>query len=57
MEAQGNVVYKQVEPPMTFTGEKAVGNIQTENIVVSGGNSQGRVVTEIIPQEKVIKSQ
>ncbi|MER3491608.1 MAG: LPS export ABC transporter periplasmic protein LptC [Mastigocladus sp. ERB_26_2] len=52
MEAQGNVVYKQADPPMTFTGEKAVGNIQTENIVVSGGNSQNRVVTEIIPQEK-----
>jgi LPS export ABC transporter protein LptC len=52
MEAQGNVVYKQTDPPMTFTGEKAVGNIQTENIVVSGGNSQNRVVTEIIPQEK-----
>ncbi len=57
MEAQGDVVYKQADPPMNFTGEKAVGNIQTENIVVSGGNSQNRVVTEIIPQEKVIKSQ
>ncbi|NWF61816.1 MAG: LPS export ABC transporter periplasmic protein LptC [Fischerella sp.] len=56
MEAQGDVVYKQADPPMTFTGEKAVGNIQTENIVVSGGNSQNRVVTEIVPQEK-IKSQ
>jgi lipopolysaccharide export system protein LptC len=56
MEAQGDVVYKQADPPMTFTGEKAVGNIQTENIVVSGGNSQNRVVTEIIPQEK-FKSQ
>ncbi|MCP6759769.1 MAG: LPS export ABC transporter periplasmic protein LptC [Fischerella sp. CENA71] len=56
IDAQGNVVYKQVDPPMTFTGEKAVGNIQTENIVVSGGNSQGRVVTEIIPKEK-FKSQ
>ncbi|PLZ94098.1 LPS export ABC transporter periplasmic protein LptC [Fischerella thermalis] len=56
IEAQGNVVYKQIDPPMTFSGEKAVGNIQTENIVVSGGNSQGRVVTEIVPQEK-IKSQ
>ncbi|MDM9385106.1 LPS export ABC transporter periplasmic protein LptC [Chlorogloeopsis sp. ULAP01] len=52
VEAQGDVVYKQVDPPMTFTGEKAIGNIQKENIVVSGGNSGNRVVTEIIPKEK-----
>ncbi len=51
VEAQGNVVYKQVDPPMTFTGENAVGNIETENIVVSGGNSGNRVVTEIIPKK------
>jgi LPS export ABC transporter protein LptC len=52
LEAQGNVVYRQVEPKLTFQGETAVGNLQTENIVVKGGNSSGRrVVTEIIPQE------
>ncbi len=51
VEAQGQVVYKQVEPPMTFTGQKASGNIQTENIVVSGGGAgKNRVVTEIIPE-------
>lgn len=53
VEAKGNVVYKQVDPPLNFTGETAVGNLQTENIVVNGGSSGGRVVTEIIPQEKV----
>ncbi|OYD94142.1 LPS export ABC transporter periplasmic protein LptC [Nostoc sp. 'Peltigera membranacea cyanobiont' 213] len=53
VEAQGNVVYRQVDPPLNFTGETAVGNLQTENIVVKGGSSSGRVVTEIIPQEKV----
>ncbi|BAY13023.1 LPS export ABC transporter periplasmic protein LptC [Calothrix sp. NIES-2098] len=53
VEAQGNVVYRQVDPPLNFTGETAVGNLQTENIVVKGGNTGGRVVTEIIPQEKV----
>ncbi|MEH1968277.1 LPS export ABC transporter periplasmic protein LptC [Nostoc sp.] len=52
VEAQGNVVYRQVDPPLNFAGETAVGNLQTENIVVKGGNSSGRVVTEIIPQEK-----
>lgn len=53
LEAVGNVVYRQVDPPLNFTGERAEGNLQTENIVVKGGNSSGRVVTEIIPQEKV----
>ncbi len=52
LEAQGNVVYRQIEPKLTFQGETAVGNLATENIVVKGGNSSGRrVVTEIIPQE------
>ncbi len=52
VEAQGNVVYRQIDPPLNFVGETAVGNLQTENIVVKGGNSSGRVVTEIIPQER-----
>ncbi len=51
LEAQGNVVYRQIEPKLTFQGETAVGNLETENIVVKGGNSGRRVVTEIIPQE------
>ena len=50
LEAQGNVVYRRVDPPLTFNGATAVGNIQTENILVSGGKSGDRVVTEIIPQ-------
>ncbi|WP_373530292.1 LPS export ABC transporter periplasmic protein LptC [Nostoc sp.] len=52
VEAQGNVVYRQLDPPLNFAGETAVGNLQTENIVVKGGSSSGRVVTEIIPQQK-----
>ncbi|WP_251955301.1 LPS export ABC transporter periplasmic protein LptC [Nostoc commune] len=52
VEAQGNVTYRQIDPPLNFAGETAVGNLQTENIVVKGGSSSGRVVTEIIPQEK-----
>jgi LPS export ABC transporter protein LptC len=51
VEAQGNVVYKQVKPALTFNGDTAVGNLDTENIVVTGGNSGDRVVTEIIPEE------
>ncbi|MFM7363036.1 MAG: LPS export ABC transporter periplasmic protein LptC [Cuspidothrix sp.] len=49
LEAQGNVVYRQVEPQLTFQGETAVGNLATENIVVKGSNSGRRVETEIIP--------
>lgn len=45
VEAEGDVAYKQVQPPISFTGQKAVGKLQDQNIVVSGG----RVVTEIIP--------
>lgn len=50
VEAQGNVVYQQADPPLTFTGQTATGNIQQQNIVVKGGNSGDRVITNIIPQ-------
>lgn len=45
VEAKGDVTYRQAEPPVSFTGQKAVGNLQNQNVVVSGG----RVVTETIP--------
>lgn len=51
LAAQGNVVYHQVDPPINFTGETAIGNLQTQDIVVKSGNSGRRVVTEIIPQD------
>lgn len=51
LEAKGNVIYDQVAPKLTFQGETAIGNLETENIVVKGGNSGQKVVTEIIPQE------
>ncbi|MFN6525582.1 LPS export ABC transporter periplasmic protein LptC [Nostoc sp. ChiSLP03a] len=57
VEAQGNVVYRQIDPPLNFVGETAVGNLQTENILVKGGSSSGRVVTEIIPQERANRQQ
>ncbi|HCF28358.1 MAG TPA: LPS export ABC transporter periplasmic protein LptC [Cyanobacteria bacterium UBA11049] len=47
MEANGDVFYTQANPPANFRGQKAVGNLKDQNIVVSGGN----VVTEIVPQE------
>ena len=51
LEAQGNVFYTQIDPPINFTGGTAIGNLQTEDIVVKSGKSGGRVVTEIIPQD------
>lgn len=50
VEASGNVVYGQTNPQLTFKGETATGNFQTENVVVKGGNSGERVITEIIPE-------
>ncbi|MEB3217545.1 MAG: LPS export ABC transporter periplasmic protein LptC [Nostocales cyanobacterium 94392] len=52
VEAAGNVTYSQTSPRFTFKGETATGNLQTENVVVKGGNSGDRVITEIIPQLK-----
>jgi LPS export ABC transporter protein LptC len=51
IEATDNVIYQQVDPPLTFKGDKATGNIETQNISVTGGNSGRRVVTEIIPPQ------
>ncbi|MEM7556866.1 MAG: LPS export ABC transporter periplasmic protein LptC [Cyanobacteria bacterium P01_A01_bin.84] len=49
--AQGNVIYKQQNPPVTLNGQTASGNLQAETVVVKGGGgSKNRVVTEIIPQ-------
>ncbi|GAX35631.1 LPS export ABC transporter periplasmic protein LptC [Nodularia sp. NIES-3585] len=56
LEAQGNVIYRQVDPPINFTGETAVGNLQTEDITVKSGQSGRRVVTEIIPQDAGIRN-
>lgn len=45
VEANGDVVYRQVKPPARFTGQKAIGRLQNQTIVVSGG----RVEAEIVP--------
>jgi LPS export ABC transporter protein LptC len=43
--AEGNVTYNQADPPLNLRGPRAVGRLQDQTVVVSGG----RVVTEIIP--------
>jgi LPS export ABC transporter protein LptC len=45
VEAEGNVVYTQPDPPATLRGPRAVGKLQDQTIVVSGG----RVETQIVP--------
>ena len=43
--AEGNVDYRQVDPPVHLTGPEALGSLELQTIVVSGG----RVITEITP--------
>ncbi len=45
VEAEGNVIYLQPNPPMRVTGPKASGKLDEQIAVVSGG----RVTTEIVP--------
>jgi LPS export ABC transporter protein LptC len=54
IEAEGNVVYNQTNPPATLKGSKAVGKLNDRTVVVSGGDGSGRVVTEIVPQKNMI---
>jgi LPS export ABC transporter protein LptC len=49
VEALGNVIYEQSEPKMNLTGDRAVGTIKDNKIVVTS-NSRERVVTEIFPE-------
>ncbi|HIK54605.1 MAG TPA: LPS export ABC transporter periplasmic protein LptC [Synechococcales cyanobacterium M55_K2018_004] len=46
MQAEGQVTYRQSNPAFTVTGPRAVGNLATQQVTVSGGN----VLTEIMPQ-------
>jgi LPS export ABC transporter protein LptC len=52
--AEGNVIYQQTDPEFVATGDKAVGKLTEKNITVSS-NGGKRVVTEIVPTEKVKK--
>lgn len=44
--AEGNVNYRQGDPPVTVRSPRALGRIEAETILLDGG----RVVTEIVPQ-------
>lgn len=45
MEAKGNVIYQQADPPLTLTGPQAFGKLIDQTVVITGGN----VVTEVVP--------
>ncbi len=49
VQASGNVMYQQINPPFNTTGPTATGKLQDKSIVVSG-NPGDRVVTKIIPE-------
>ncbi|MDJ0555756.1 MAG: LPS export ABC transporter periplasmic protein LptC [Microcoleaceae cyanobacterium MO_207.B10] len=48
-EAEGNVVYRQLDPPFNVRGPRAVGQLKNQTVTIQGGSSS--VVTEIIPQQ------
>ncbi len=43
--AEGNVNYRQTNPPFNLVGPRATGKVQDQTVIVNGG----RVVTEFIP--------
>lgn len=45
VDGQGNVSYRQQDPAATITGDRAVGNLEQQTVVVTGRN----VITEIVP--------
>lgn len=49
IQADGNVIYQQVDPPLHLNGPQALGRLQDQTITIVGNKSSGRVVTEIIP--------
>lgn len=50
IEAEGNVVYQQLNPPFNVSGTKAVGKLEEQTVVVT--NNKGQVEMEILPEEE-----
>jgi LPS export ABC transporter protein LptC len=50
VEATGDVIYKQANPPLHLSGSRAVGTLNNQRVVVTGGGSNNsRVMTTIVP--------
>ncbi|MEB3310950.1 MAG: LPS export ABC transporter periplasmic protein LptC [Snowella sp.] len=53
LEALGNVIYEQTQSPkFNLTGDRAVGILQNNSVIVTSNNRQERVVTEIYPESR-----
>ena len=50
-DAEGNVVYKQLNPVFNLTGPKASGELKNQTVIVKGDGGGGQVVTEFVPDE------
>lgn len=50
-DAEGNVVYRQLNPVFNLTGPRAAGQLKDQTVVVKGDGGGGQVVTEIVPDE------
>jgi LPS export ABC transporter protein LptC len=48
-QAEGNVFFRQDNPPLSLSGSRANGNLQDQTIV-DGGGTGGQVTTEFIPK-------
>ena len=49
-EAEGNVIYRQASPAANLVGKTAKGNLNTQDVTISGGNgSDDRVIIDIVP--------
>jgi len=48
-KAEGDVIYRQVDPPMTLRGEVATGRFDNQTVVVTGNTPGDRVTTEFVP--------
>ncbi|MEG4393864.1 LPS export ABC transporter periplasmic protein LptC [Microcoleus sp. BROC3] len=50
-DAEGNVVYKQLNPVFNLTGPRAAGELKNQTVTVKGDGGGGQVVTEFVPDE------
>jgi LPS export ABC transporter protein LptC len=51
-EAEGNIVYRQASPASNLVGKTAKGNLNTQEVTISGGNeADDRVIIDIVPND------
>ncbi|MEG3833571.1 MULTISPECIES: LPS export ABC transporter periplasmic protein LptC [unclassified Microcoleus] len=50
-DAEGNVVYRQLNPVFNLTGPRAAGELKNQTVIVKGDGGGGQVVTEFVPDE------